>query len=382
MALWGILALLLLAIRHITASPLPEAAGQNFTLNIPAGVNATQHNSSDIFCAIPSPWFSGVGIFYLGNYAAHAATIVTYPGEPPLYIFLAILYALFFPTSGITRGLNAIFRFARIRRRRDGDLCIAARSGALCMVVRSSKWRPKHPEDYGKIEDDHWRVIEGTWAKEMPKWWPFFDTSLERPSPNGQEKKLRTERKIHGRITLPRNGFYELAYVPRNAVVREYDHVYQNNSCNETAINVVEGTDLAAEQEKTCYNQSAANDASGHASSRNTANDHVPNDANGHADKKQPEIEITEDIDENIPTILSSSYSIVKQTIAIIQILYALFTLYKATKGPQIKQYGYAAFGLTVVPYVSSSYSNLFKLSSKQISSDVPGKPPWEHIYA
>ena len=310
-------------------------------------MNATQHNNSDIFCAIPSPWFSGVGVFYLGNYAAHAATLVTYPGEPPLYIFLAILYALFFPTSGITRGLNAIFRFARFRRRRDGDLCIAARSGALCMVVRSSKWRPKHIEDkYRDIPKHRWRVVEGTWAKEMPKRWPYFDTSLERPSPHRQEKKLRTERKIHGRIILPDNGFYELAYVPRNAVVREYDHVYQNNSCKETTISGVEDANFAAEQEKTCHNLPAVDDASGHAS----ANGHVLNGANEHVER------LPKNDKKSIPTTLSSSYSVVKTTITIIQILYATFTLYKTTKGPQIKQYGYAAFGLTVVPYVSFSY--------------------------
>jgi hypothetical protein len=52
----------------------------------------------------------------------------------------------------------------------------------------------------------------------------------------------------------------------------------------------------------------------------------------------------------HIPTSLSSSYSIVKATIAIVQVLYASATVYKATQGPEIDQYGYAAFGLTVIP--------------------------------
>lgn len=54
--------------------------------------------------------------------------------------------------------------------------------------------------------------------------------------------------------------------------------------------------------------------------------------------------------EEYIPTSLSSSYSFVKGTIAIIQVLYASATVYKATRGPQIDQYGFAAFGLTVIP--------------------------------
>jgi hypothetical protein len=235
------------------------------------------------------------------------------------------------------------------------------------MVVRSSKWRPKHVEDkYRKIQYEHWRVIEGTWAKEMPKWWPFFDTSLERPSPHRRGKKLgirqkkwkqfwldvwnicmvKTERKIHGTIILPRNGFYELAYVPRNAVVKGYDHVYKNNSCEETVVNDVKHTYFISKREI---------DDRSHASAGNNTDGHDVNGANGTVDEKLPQTESADDVDkESIPTTLSSSYSVVRTVIAMIQILYATFTLFKAVKGPQIKQYGYAAFGLTVVPYVSS----------------------------
>lgn len=58
---------------------------------------------------------------------------------------------------------------------------------------------------------------------------------------------------------------------------------------------------------------------------------------------------IAEDFDK-VPTVLSSSYSFIRATIAIVQILYAATTLYKTTKGPQIAQYGYSTFGLTVAP--------------------------------
>jgi len=55
---------------------------------------------------------------------------------------------------------------------------------------------------------------------------------------------------------------------------------------------------------------------------------------------------------------LSSSYSIAKPLVAILQILYASFTLYR-TRGDQIDKYGYAAFGLTVAPYLIMSILNL-----------------------
>ncbi|PMD51483.1 uncharacterized protein K444DRAFT_620586 [Hyaloscypha bicolor E] len=55
---------------------------------------------------------------------------------------------------------------------------------------------------------------------------------------------------------------------------------------------------------------------------------------------------------------LSSSASIPQSMVAIFQVLYASYTLYK-TRGDQLNRYGYAAFGLTVIPYIIMSFLNL-----------------------
>ena len=55
---------------------------------------------------------------------------------------------------------------------------------------------------------------------------------------------------------------------------------------------------------------------------------------------------------------ISWSYSFTKGLLAIIQALYACATLYE-TRGDQIEHYGYAAFGLTVAPYLVMSIINL-----------------------
>ncbi|RDL40892.1 uncharacterized protein BP5553_00871 [Venustampulla echinocandica] len=64
----------------------------------------------------------------------------------------------------------------------------------------------------------------------------------------------------------------------------------------------------------------------------------------------------------NIPSrnsaSLSCSYSLVKVLVSLVQSLYAMTTLYRS-KGNQIEQYGYAAFGLTVAPYAIMSVINL-----------------------
>lgn len=55
---------------------------------------------------------------------------------------------------------------------------------------------------------------------------------------------------------------------------------------------------------------------------------------------------------------ISSSYNILKILISIGQLIYAAITLYD-TRGNQIAVYGYAAFGLTVAPYIWMSMVNL-----------------------
>ena len=59
---------------------------------------------------------------------------------------------------------------------------------------------------------------------------------------------------------------------------------------------------------------------------------------------------------------LCSSYNVPKAIIAIIQAIYASITLYCA-RGDQIQRYGYAAFGLTVLPYLIMSIMNLLATS-------------------
>lgn len=57
--------------------------------------------------------------------------------------------------------------------------------------------------------------------------------------------------------------------------------------------------------------------------------------------------------------IISASYNPLSIIAAIFQALYASITLYE-TRGDQLTRYGYAAFGLTVAPYLVMSIVNLF----------------------
>ncbi|KAM7203282.1 hypothetical protein V8F33_002273 [Rhypophila sp. PSN 637] len=57
------------------------------------------------------------------------------------------------------------------------------------------------------------------------------------------------------------------------------------------------------------------------------------------------------------PYVLSSDYSVVKALFSLVQIVVGSITIYRS-RGDQITQYGYASFGLSVVPYVFMSVVN------------------------
>jgi hypothetical protein len=90
-----------------------------------------------LLCLAAKP--SDVFIFFAANYLAHAATVKSFPGENSTENIKSLLFALLFPSSGIVRGLDAIFRHAMLTKH---PLQRAARAGALCMVVRSNEWTP------------------------------------------------------------------------------------------------------------------------------------------------------------------------------------------------------------------------------------------------
>lgn len=69
-----------------------------------------------------------------------------------------------------------------------------------------------------------------------------------------------------------------------------------------------------------------------------------------------PKIDVCPHFDTKVE--LANSHNAMKSLIAVGQLLYACVTLYQ-TRGTQIENYGYAAYGLTVIPYAVMSLVNL-----------------------
>jgi hypothetical protein len=116
---------------------------------IPTGsllLNLHNRDNPNLICT-QSTWL-GIALFYIANYFAHCATVKSYPAETPRELAVAVVLALFLPSSGITRALDAIIRRSRFIG--DNELERASRAGALCMVVRGPAWKPK----YGDVLND------------------------------------------------------------------------------------------------------------------------------------------------------------------------------------------------------------------------------------
>jgi hypothetical protein len=124
-----LLSALLLA--KTVAAPL-----QNITIPLPQW--SSDHGSPGLLC-VPTKW-SDIVVFFLANYAAHAATTRSLSGERTGRYTVAVLGALFFPASGTFRGILAIFTSAKFGK---SDLQVVASAGALCMVVRAPEWKPQ-----------------------------------------------------------------------------------------------------------------------------------------------------------------------------------------------------------------------------------------------
>jgi len=340
------LALFLFSLTLCLATPSPSL--QNYTIVAPVGTS--DHNNKHLICT-PARW-TDIAVFFLGNYVAHAATVKTLPGEATLSIFLAMIFALLFPVSGMARGVAAIRQHAMTR---SHPLDRALRAGALCMVVRIDKSKTQNEDsEKGLRKNTHHHSSEQPGTGDNIELANVAPASLTESASNNPKQKDPTARdveilfspsgsaffpatgmmsyrgrKVHGWISLP-EGF-ALKMLPPGSVVKDFNNnqfssplAVKGWSRNiKSWLGKVKGITM-----RSWF--------------RNTERD-----------------------EDTCPIYcskeLSSSYSFTRSVFAVFQTIFAIATLYR-TRGDQINRYGYAAFGLTVVPYAIMSVINLISI--------------------
>ncbi|KAM0302176.1 hypothetical protein ACHAO8_011611 [Botrytis cinerea] len=340
------------------------------------------NNDPNPIC-VPTRW-TDIATFFIGNYFAHAATVKLHPGESALPAILAFVSALLLPTSGLIRGLNGVLRHASFRKRgfgkafsRGSDYQTAVAAGALCMVVRTKFWRPQTGDEISDVilrgkcspppdrknADNNFlemelnseeqeatekklKVYSPPWAQEQGRFWIYTDTLSENVDPS---------RVIHGSYDFKcQRRSYALAYVPRDAKVESTE-----SPTRPVHLNAIE---RGKEEE---HDEDGITPATYPAIEEpNTTLELALAPLDGLA-VEEP---LCPNPDRPIQQIMSASYNLPKAIIAIIQLIYATTTLYQS-RGNQITIYGYAAFGLTVVPYAIMSLVNLI---SALVTPDYP----------
>ncbi|PQE27883.1 pogo transposable element protein [Rutstroemia sp. NJR-2017a BBW] len=289
----------------------PGAAGlpvlQNVTIPLPVGTS--NHGTPGLLCN-PATWFD-VLTFYLVNYAAHAVTTRSLPGERRYSLTRTIMMALFFPAAGAFRGILGIASLAVLQKT---DLEKAASAGALCMVIRTPEWKPHRGDKLCNT------IIRGPLRKSSSQ-----SRDIDQDMIGGQAtNEIQKDEYLGINETGPTRKTIRI--VMYNSSWREAE--FSQDDISESELRI----------------QGFYKLPHGYTLSR------VPRGARFiNVDTHQPTTPVTK---------LPYNYSLPKILISLGQACYAIFTLYR-TPGDQISQFGYAAFGLTVAPYTIVSLLNL-----------------------
>ncbi|KAF7357534.1 Pogo transposable element protein [Mycena sanguinolenta] len=317
-----ILTALIVGVCLVLALP---ASVHNITVSVPDGTTI----QGDSFCKPATPF--DILVFYLANYFAHAVTIKSDPGEKGIAKYLSYAAALFFPVSGLMRGLSTIVRRGRFTH---GALTQAARSGALCMVVRNEEWEPEDG-----FQATHIRL------KRRVKVTGFLSVP-----PVSEIVKMFSGWSTYVSTQQERNAWNSTHLFDRSLDSNEWADLQTNSTVMTTYIPMYarESSLFWSFQDTIAFyvNRSLRKIHGVHRLPRGYSFAHVPADA------------ILEPLVPDVKLVISSQSdesAAPKAIAALVQGIYSAFTLYR-TQGEQIHRYGFAAFGLTVLPYTIMTF--------------------------
>lgn len=275
-----------------------------------------------------------------------------------------MLLALVFPTSGVKRGLDAIFRHAIIG---GSPLQKAKKAGALCEVIRARDWKPQtgdvvrgvqitdtlnkqNSQQLNSLSKNRnlWRERGVIDMWNLPQSTSNHDNSQQSIIQTQVENSAKAITGITKPIHKDRPAAIDVFYVDKISIGHSRGYESAKPSYKMTGLNgrkvhglccLPQGFELSIIASQ--YTVLELND------------DNIAGEQ-----RTPPTASTSSHLSRSNPSDISSSYSFAKGIIAIFQTIYASATLYR-TKGDQIERYGYAAFGLTVAPYLVMSIINL-----------------------
>ncbi|KAK3358205.1 hypothetical protein B0T25DRAFT_541148 [Lasiosphaeria hispida] len=309
---------------------------------ITAGI-AYKRQDPNLQCSPATAW--SIFIFFTSNYLAHCATVKMYPGSSTTDTLVATVLALFLPSSGIIRALHSIARNSWFKKHRN-PLEKAAMAGALRMVVRDTYWSPREgdcikPVYPRKLGVSSLPTHEGAVLEEAPP--PSHGAHGDAVSRNNE---IETTAAV-----IPEETGDDVHEKSQQRPIRRHLPIYKVHV--EGAPEGMRGTQYLLSAPLSSINHASKDHHTMHGKAL------LPP---GYSWAEVPaEAEVSFAAPQNTegsPPSISSNYNWVQSLVGLFQAGSAGLTLYRS-RGDQIERYGYAAFGLTVIPYLIMSVFNL-----------------------
>ena len=265
--------------------------------------------------------------FFFTNYVLHALSVRSLPGENFFSSTVFKFCCLLVPYTGVRRGLCLISRASNLAA---DDLQAAARANALCFVVRRPDWRP--------LDGD---TVVGNALTEKSQ---EASTPLQR-----DEKECKVGQEHTDELRLYVKDLY-LPPSPSSRFDRFTKWLIETHRFKDHEPNRGGALDL-----DTVKLQGYCKLAPGYGLS------YVPSDVRVFPRQADPQphsrLYRFNPFDSTRETKIASTHDVPRILFSLVQTVSGGWAIYKA-RGSQIDRYGFAAFGLTVVPYMVVSIIN------------------------
>ena len=323
---WVILIVLVQCLAGPAAARPASSFGNNTSVGAPG--------DGQLYCE-KTTWYD-ICWFFFTNYLLHALSVRSLPGENVYASTTFKLCCLLVPYTGVRRAMSLISRASSLTK---DDLQAAARAGALCMVIRKPDWRPQNGQ-----------IVHGCQVKESAE-----EQAPERAlaSLDEKDKEIDVSASEMSECRASAGG----AIASRNELslnIREPYEPPKPSSFLDKISRVLVLTDRFNNDMPSSSPVDLENIkvhglcklVPGYGLSYISPNVKVY--ARHYAQLGNQDVK---------PTRIASTHDIPRILFSLIQTVSGGYSLYKA-RGSQIDRYGFAAFGLTVLPYMIVSIMN------------------------
>lgn len=304
--------------------------------NSTSASNITEAGGTQLYCE-KTTWYD-VCWFFFTNYLLHALSVRSLPGENAYSSTVFKLCCLLVPYTGVRRGLSLISRASSLTR---DDLQAAARAGALCMVVRKPDWRPENGQ-----------VIHGCGIRDAVEEQSSEGTRASVDEENSRSCRVSDIEKLGSRTSNCDSGRNN----PNEVALHVTDPF--NPPASSSLLDKLSRVLVLTDRFNTDMPSTSPVD---HESIKIHG---LCNLAPGYGlSYLSPKVKVYARHNPQVgeqgikSTKLASTHDIPRILFSLIQTVSGGYSLYKA-RGSQIDRYGFAAFGLTVLPYMIVSIIN------------------------